>query len=54
MDPENIGSYGLKFLIENSKDLVLNENVVEGIFNTIISIARRKKVENEPMPEDAD
>lgn len=54
MDPENIGSYGLKFLIENSKDLVLNENVVEGIFNTVISIARRKKAENEPMPEDTD
>lgn len=54
MDPDNIGSYGLKFLIENSKDLVLNENVVEGIFNTVITIARRKKAENEQMPEDAD
>lgn len=54
MDPENIGSYGLKFLMENQKDLVLNENVVEGIISSIVSIARRKKAEFEAMPEDAD
>eukprot|EP00352_Strombidinopsis_acuminata_P004589 CAMPEP_0176369422 /NCGR_PEP_ID=MMETSP0126-20121128/23279_1 /TAXON_ID=141414 ORGANISM="Strombidinopsis acuminatum, Strain SPMC142" /NCGR_SAMPLE_ID=MMETSP0126 /ASSEMBLY_ACC=CAM_ASM_000229 /LENGTH=65 /DNA_ID=CAMNT_0017728057 /DNA_START=1603 /DNA_END=1800 /DNA_ORIENTATION=- len=52
MDPENIGSYGLKFLMENQKDLVLNENVVEGIISSIVSIARRKKAEFEAMPED--
>lgn len=54
MDPENIGSYGLKFLMENQKDLVLNENVVEGIISSVVSIARRKKAEFEPMPEDTE
>ena len=54
MDPENIGSYGLKFLMENQKDLVLNENVVEGIISSVVSIARRKKAEYEAMPDDAE
>ena len=40
-----MGDFGLKFLFEIQKDLVLQPDVVDVIFSTVCKIATRKTIE---------
>jgi hypothetical protein len=41
-DPENMTDFGLQFLFEIQKDLVLSNDVIEVIYKTISKIASSK------------
>ena len=46
-----MGDFGLKFMFECSKDLVLNTEAVETIYKGLIGIACTKPTELIPIPE---
>lgn len=46
-----MGDFGLKFLFEIQKDLVLVPDVVDVIYSTICKIATRTPIEQQAVPE---
>lgn len=56
-DPKNMSDFGLKFIFEVAKDLVLVPDVIDNVYRAICKIATRKPVaaqEIPEIPEDAD
>jgi hypothetical protein len=56
-DPKNMADFGLKFIFEVAKDLVLVPDVIDNVYRAICKIATRKPVaaqEIPEIPEDAD
>lgn len=47
----NIADYGLSFLFEVIKDLVISKEFIESLYKVIIKIARTKFKILEPLPE---
>ena len=49
MNPTNLGSFGLKIIIENQQELDFDHELVRRIFQGIITVARRRVDEQRPM-----
>jgi hypothetical protein len=49
MNPTNLGSFGLKIIIENQQELDFDHELVRQIFQGIITVARRRVDEQRPM-----
>jgi len=56
-DPANIADFGLNFLFDVQKELVLNNDVIEVLYRAICKVAIQKPkdlIEVPVAPEDAD
>lgn len=49
LNPTNLGSFGLKIMIENQVELDFDHELVKMIFTGIINVARHRADENRPM-----
>lgn len=47
----NISDYGLSFLFEVLKDLVISKEFIETLYRVIIKVVRRKLLPIAPLPE---
>lgn len=52
-EKQNMADFGLKYLFEIQKDLVLVADVVDCIYSTICKIATKKPIEKQEVPEAA-
>ena len=50
-ESENLADFGLRFMLDIQKDLVLSTDVIEVIFSTIAKIATAKPIPMQPLPE---
>jgi hypothetical protein len=46
-----MSDFGLKYLFEIQKDLVLVPDIVDVIYTSVCKIATRKKIEDQEIPE---
>ena len=49
-EKQNLADFGLKYMLEITKDLVLAPDIIEGGFSTICNIATRKIIEIQDVP----
>lgn len=50
-DPRNMADFGLKFIFDCSKDLVLSTEAVDTVYKGLCNVALRKQKEMTPIPE---
>ena len=53
-EPENMADFGLAFMFEIQKDLVLSADVIDVMYTAIAKIATQKQLELQPVPEITD
>lgn len=54
MDKLNNADFGVNFFLENQKDMMINEKVIEAIYQAICAYATEKPQDPLEIPEGAD
>lgn len=49
-EKQNLADFGLKYMLEITKDLVLAPDIIEGVFSTVCNVANKKMIEIQEVP----